>query len=449
MSMDGIQQKAALPPGPKPLPALGNTPGFLKDPLKFLETLHKNYGSLATIYMSDSPSVVLFEPKHIHYVLTENPRNFTSAEFAQSLQEFTGHGLFNLDGDTHRQQRRLVQPAFHKKRVESYADTMGQYTREMMDAWKPGDEIALDQELQQLTMRIVAKCLFNVDLGPRNSKLGQAFTDILENQPKLLETLLKLRLDLPFTDYGKRQRGKRVIDKVIYQLIEQRRVADSDEGDFLSMLLATTEDDAALTDTQIRDHIMTFVAAGHETSSNTLVWAFSLLAQYENEYKKLALELQAQLDGQPPTLADLPKLAYTDWVMNETLRLYPPAYLIGRRARETFTLDEYTLPAGTFLMISKWVLHRRPDLWEAADTFQPERWQPENAKKIVPWSYIPFGAGPRMCIGMPFAQLEMRLVLATILQRFKFRIVPGFKMQTDPLITLRIKNGLRVIVEAA
>ncbi|BCL78726.1 cytochrome P450 [Ktedonobacteria bacterium brp13] len=447
--MDVIQQKAILPPGPKPLPVLGNNYSFVKDPLEFLETLHKTYGPLATMYMSDTPSVVLFEPKHIHYVLTENPRNFTSAEFARGLQEFTGHGLFNLDGDTHRQQRRLVQPAFHKKRVESYADTMSQYTLEMLDSWETGKEIALDQELQQLTMRVVAKCLFNIDLGLRNSKLGQAFTDILENQPKLLETLLRLKIDLPFTDYGKRQRGKRVIDKVINHLIAQRRLEGNDEGDFLSMLLAATEDDVALTDTQIRDHIMTFVAAGHETSSNTLVWAFYLLAQNMNEYEKLYLELQSQLQGQPPTLANLPMMPYTDWVISETLRLYPPAYLIGRRAREAFTLDEYTLPAKTFVLISKWILHRRPDLWEAADTFQPERWQPENAKNIVPWSYIPFGAGPRMCIGMPFAQLEMRLLLATILQRFKFRIVPGFTMQTDPLITLRPKNGLRVIIEPA
>lgn len=447
--MNAIKPKATLPPGPKPLPVLGNNPSFVKDPLDFLQTLHQTYGRLATIYMSDTPSVVLFEPEHIHYVLTENPRNFTSAEFAQNLQEFTGHGLFNLDGDTHRQQRRLVQPAFHRKRVESYADTMRQYTLEMLDTWKAGDQISLDQELQQLTMRIVAKCLFNIDLGLRNSDLGQAFTDIRENQPKLLETILKLRIDLPFTDYGKRQRGKRVIDNVIYQLIAQRRKDGNDEGDFLSMLLATTEDNRGLSDTQIRDHIMTFIAAGHETSSNTLAWTFYLLAQNNSEYEKLYHELQSQLYGQPPALADLPKIPYTDWVINETLRLYPPAYLIGRRAREEFTLDEYTFPAKTFVLISKWVLHRRPDLWEAPEEFQPERWRPENTKNIVPWSYIPFGAGPRMCIGMPFAQLEMRLLLATILQRFKFRIAPGFKMQPDPIITLRIKNGLPVFLEPA
>lgn len=446
--MDAIQQKNTLPPGPKPLPVLGNNHSFVKDPLKFLQTLHQNYGPLATIHMLDTPSVVLFEPEHIHYVLAENPRNFTSAEFAENLKEFTGYGLFNLDGDAHRQQRRMVQPSFHRKRVESYADTMRQYTVEMLDSWKVGEQIALDQELQQLTMRIVAKCLFDIDLGLRNSKLGQAFADIVENQPRLLETISKLRIDLPFTDYGKRQRGKRIIDKVIYQLIAQRRAkGPNDKGDFLSMLLETTEDDKALTDTQIRDHIMTFVAAGHETSSNTLVWAFYLLGQNNNEYEKLSLELQEQLHGQPPSLAELPKTPYTDWVINEVLRLYPPAYLIGRRAREEFKLGEYTLPAKTFLLISKWVLHRRPDLWENADAFQPERWHPDNAKNIVPWSYIPFGAGPRMCIGMPFAQLEMRLLLATMVQRFKFRIVPGFKMQTDPLITLRPKNGLQVILE--
>ncbi|GLV60739.1 cytochrome P450 [Dictyobacter sp. S3.2.2.5] len=448
--MDATKPKPTLPPGPKPLPVLGNNHSFVKDPLHFLQTLHQTYGPMATIYMTDTPSVVLFEPEHIHYVLTENPRNFTSAEFAQGLQEFTGHGLFNLDGDTHRQQRRLVQPAFHRKRVDSYADTMRQYTLEVLDSWKAGDQLALDQELQQLTMRIVAKCLFNVDLGLRNSNLGQAFTDILENQPRLLETILKLRIDLPFTDYGKRQRGKRIIDKVIYQLIAQRRQEGGDEGDFLSMLLATTEDGQGLSDTQIRDHIMTFVAAGHETSSNTLAWTFYLLglAQNESKYAALCQELTSQLQGQAPSLTDLSRIPYTEWTINETLRLYPPAYLIGRRAREEFSLGEYTLPAGTFVLISKWALHRRPDLWEAADEFQPERWRPENAKSIVPWSYIPFGAGPRMCIGMPFAQLEMRILLATMLQRFKFRIAPGFKMQTDPLITLRPKNGLHVILES-
>lgn len=446
--MASIQHKSVLPPGPQPNPLFGNVLDFRHDQLGYLQHLQRIYGNMTTLYFGTMPVVLLFRPEHVRYVLVENPRNFTSREVAEQLREFTGDGLLTIDGETHRQQRRLVQPAFHKKRVESYAHAMVQYTREMLDGWHAGKKLDMLRTMQELTLRIVAKCLFNMDLTSQVTDLGAAFTAIFENPARMLEHLLHLHLDLPFFAYGKRMHGKRKVDAFIYDLIVQRRADSHDVGDVLSMLLATQEDEGnTLTNTQVRDHIMTFVAAGHETTANALTWTFYLLSQHPAARKKLLAELQSVLAGCAPTVEDIPNLPYTEWVLNESMRLYPPAWTQGRHAIEAFDLDGYHFPAGTFFMLSQWVIHRLPDLWGDPQTFRPERWDPINGQKVPQGAYFPFGGGPRICIGMPFAQLEAKLLLATILQHYTPQLIPGYRMELLPLITLRPKYGLPVILE--
>lgn len=422
---------------------------------------------MATVHFGSMPFVVLFRPEHVCYVLTENPRNFTSAEFNLELRELIGDGLLTLDGEAHRQQRRLAQPAFHKKRVESYAGIMVQHTREMLKDWHAGERIDVASAMQQLTMRIVAQCLFNVNLANQVDSLGRAFTAMINNPITLTEGFLRLRLDLPITSYGRRMAAKRIVDAFIYDLVARRRADGGDAGDVLSMLLAARDEDGALTDTQVHDHILTFFAAGHETTANALTWTFHLLSQYPAEREKLLAELQTVLAGRAPTVDDLPHLPYTEWVLNESMRLYPPAWLLGRRAIEAFDLDGIHFPAGTMVMFSQWVIHRLPDIWSDPEVFQPERWDPSRRGRFTaptadssapvagvsaqnssstPWSYFPFGGGPRICIGMPFAQLEARLLLATILQHYLPFTAPGFRAEPDPLITLRPKNGLQSIL---
>lgn len=439
-------QTSALPPGPRPLPLVGNILAFRRDQLGYLQALQREYGKMATIYIGKTPVVLLFRPEHVRYVLTENPRNFTSREVAEGLRQLIGDGLLTIDGEAHRQQRRMVQPAFHKKRVESYASVMTHYSGETLKGWSAGERVDMARAMQELTLRIVGKCLFNLDLADQVDTLGNAFTEMIGNPIGLLEGFLNIRIDQPFTAYGRRMVAKRRIDEFIYELIAQRRRETEDKGDVLSMLLEAQEGEIALTDTQVRDHIMTFVAAGHETTANALTWTFYLLSQHPIVREKLLAELKSVLAGRAPTIDDLPNLPYTEWVLNESMRLYPPAWTQGRRAIEAFELDGVHFPAGTMVMFSQWVIHRLPDIWGDPGAFRPERWDPVNSQKTPPWAYFPFGGGPRICIGMPFAQLEAKLLLATILQQYTPHIEPGYQLELNPLITLRPKHGMPMIL---
>lgn len=439
-------QTVALPPGPRPLPVVGNILAFRRDQLGYLQELQREYGKMATIYIGKVPVVLLFRPEHVRYILTENPRNFTSREVAEGLRQLIGDGLLTIDGEAHRQQRRMVQPAFHKRRVESYASIMTDYTEGMLKGWQAGERIDMARAMQELTLRVVGKCLFNLDVAGQVDTLGNAFSEMIGNPIGLLEGFLNVRIDQPFTAYGRRMAAKRRVDEFIYKLIAQRRSETEDKGDVLSMLLAAQEGEMALSNTQVRDHIMTFVAAGHETTANALTWTFYLLAQHPDVRKKLLAELQSVLAGRVPTIDDLPNLPYTEWVLNESMRLYPPAWTQGRRATEAFDLDGVHFPAGTMVMFSQWVIHRLPEIWGDAETFRPERWNPANEQKVPPWSYFPFGGGPRICIGMPFAQLEAKLLLATILQHYTPHLAPGHRLELNPLITLRPKHGMPMIL---
>ena len=445
--MATIQQKTTtLPPGPKALPIFGNLLDFGRDQLAFVQRMHDTYGDMATIRMGKRPLVLLYKPEHIRYLLTENPRNFKTLQSGGDLPEVLGEGLLTIEGEAHRQQRRLVQPAFHKKRVENYADDMVRYTLEMVETWQPNQQIDIAQAMQALTLRIVAKTLFNMELVSQIHALGQNFTGMIENRRGVLARTFNVHLDVPFTRYGKRMRARRNIDTLIYKLIAERKTEGRDAGDVLSMLLTTQDGETGLTDVQVRDNVMTLMAAGHETTANALTWTFYQLSQNPAVCEKLLAELQHVLAGCAPTVADMPNLPYTEWVVSESMRLYPPVWMMGRRAIEDFEMGGYHFPAATFFGLSQWVLHRMPELWGDAEVFRPERWDPVEAKKVPPWAYFPFGGGPRICIGMPFAQLEAKLLLATILQHYTPQLAPNFHVALQPLVTLRPKHGLKMIL---
>jgi cytochrome P450 len=244
--------------------------------------------------------------------------------------------------------------------------------------------------------------------------------------------------------------AKRQIDSFLFNLLVQRRIEGRDAGDVLSMLLTVQKEEQhsqTITDRRICDHVMTFLAAGHETTANALTWTFYLLSQNQEPREKLLAELQQVLGGRTPTLEDLPHLSYLERVINEAMRLYPPVWTIGRRSIHTFDLDGYQFPPNTIFLISQWALHRHPGIWRDPDAFRPERWDPESGEHTPSWSYFPFGGGPRICIGMPFAQMEAKLLLSTILQHSTPRLVPGFHVQIQPAVTLRPKNGLCMILD--
>lgn len=446
--MASTQQKTtSFPPGPKALPVFGNLLDFGRSQLAYVERMHAIYGDMATIHMGKRPFVLVFRPEYIRYLLTENPRNFKTLQSGGDLPEVLGEGLVTIEGEAHRQQRRLVQPAFHKKRVENYADDMARFTLDMVETWRPNEEIDIARAMQALTLRIVAKSLFNIELASQIDALGIHFTNMIEHRRSVLARIFNVYLDLPFTLYGKRMQARRNIDALIYKLIAERRASGRDEGDVLSMLLTAQDGESGLTDTQVRDHVMTLMAAGHETTANALTWTFYQLAQNPVVCDKLLIELQQVLAGRVPTVADMPSLPYTEWVVNESMRLYPPVWMMGRRAIEDFEMGGYHFPAGTLFGMSQWVLHHMPELWGDATVFRPERWEPAEAKKVPQWAYFPFGGGLRICIGMPFAQLEAKVLLVTILQRYRPRLVPDFQVELQPLVTLRPKHGLHIILE--
>ena len=446
-----MPKTATLPPGPKGLPIVGNALQFQRNPLQFVRETQKTYGNMATIHLNGSPIVLLFRPEYIRYVLTEQPKNFTKANRrgGPNLRGFLGDGLLTIEGEFHRQQRRLVQPAFHKRRVESYADTMVQQTQEMLAEWQAGTEVNIASAMQQLTLRIIAKTLFNVESRTLIAELGQAFNDVIENPVRTLSGLKVLRLPFQASGESKNAVGRRTLDEFIYALIAERRADGRDVGDVLSMLLAAQDEGNSMTDKQVHDQVLTFVAAGHETAQNTLSWTFYLLSQHPEVRGKLLAELQTVLAGRAPTVEDLAHLPYLEWVMNESWRVFPPAWIQGRSAIAAFELGGYHFPAGTIFMLSQWVLHHEPELWGDSDAFRPERWDPARGEKekVPQWAYFPFGGGPRICIGMPFAQMETKLLLATILQQYVPRLVPGFPVVPQPRVTLRPKYGMRMILE--
>ncbi len=444
-----MKNTAHFPSGPRGLPFVGNALQFRHNPLQFFRETQKRYPRIATMYMGNEPVILCFRPEHVRYCLMEHPRDFSKPNLRGgfNLRDVLGDGLLTSEGDFHRQQRRLVQPAFHKQRVEGYAEIMVEMTQEMLDQWQPHSEINISQAMQYLTLRIILKALFNIDSPEQAAALGEAFTAIITGLRRRSNVPARLHLNILSDGYRKGLAGKGTLDTFIYDLIAQRRAEGQDRGDVLSMLLQSQDEGDTLTDQQIHDQVLTFIAAGHETAQNTMSWTFYLLSQHPAVREKLQAELQSVLAGRTPTVADLPHLPYLDWVINESWRYYPPAWTQGRRALNDVEMEGYHFPAGTVFILSQWVLHHLSDIWGDPEVFRPERWDPANGQKIPQGAYFPFGGGPRICIGMPFAQLETRLLLATILQRYTPRLVPGFPVVLQPRVTLRPRYGIRMILD--
>jgi cytochrome P450 len=308
--------------------------------------------------------------------------------------------------------------------------------------------ISLTHELQALILRVTVKILVDIDVLRENIELGELIDSLLGESVGIIEGLLSLRVDLPITPYGRRMALKRKLDSYVYNLIDQRLVVGHDAGDILSILLqAMNTQEDVMTKQHVRDELMALAAAGHETTTNTMAWTFYLLSEHPAILQRVLAELETVLGRREARVDDLPQLTYLDQVVKESMRLYPSAWTQGRQAVEAFDLDGYHLPAGTMMMFSQWVLHRLPDVWGDPEVFRPERWDPDTGQKVPQWAYFPFGAGSRICMGMPLAQLQIRLVLATILQRYIPRLLVGHLVAPLPLITLRLKQGLRVRLE--
>ena len=422
---------------------------FRRDMLGFLQHLSHTYGDVATFRLGPERVVLLSHPEHIQDVLVTHHRQFIKARRGDVSRQFLGEGLLNSEGDTHRRQRRLSQPAFHRQRVAQYGAVMTDYATRLSQTWQDGDSIDAAAAMMRVTLAIAAKTLFDADVESDAVAIGRAISELLELSPRFSLPFAAVLMRLPLPGSRRLRQAQQVLDTTIYRIIEERRADATDHGDLLSMLLLAqdeTGDQTGMTDRQIHDEALTLLLAGHETTALALTWTWYLLSQHPEAEAALHAELDAVLGKRPPTVADLPNLSYTRQVFAESLRLYPPAWLMTRRNLDDFTVGKYTLPARTFIMISPYLTHHDARFFPDPEAFQPQRWasvSPDNRPRS---GYFPFGGGPRQCIGESFAWMEGLLLLATLAPKWQLRLVPDHPVALRPLVTLRPKYGMRMIL---
>jgi len=382
-------------------------------------------------------------PNMIHDVLVKRAASFhKTPRIKQVLGAVLGEGLLTSDGEEWRSHRRLVQPAFHSSRIEAYGAVMTEYTESMMRDWVTGGEVDMRHEMMKLTLGIVAKTLFDADIdGDLSERVGQAVTVTQEHGNEQFRRLVALPRWVPTAGNRRSQAAVKDLDSILSEIIRARRTSGEDRGDLLSMLLLARDEDsgAGLTDRQVRDEAMTLFLAGHETTAVALTWTWVLLDQDPGVRQRLENEVDEVLQGRPPDVKDLPNLPYVKQVIEEAMRLYPPAWTIGRQAVEAVDIGPYHLDPGSIVLVSPYAVHRQPEYFPEAETFDPDRFSPERERDLPRYAYIPFGGGPRICIGNNFAMQEACLILAAMVQKVRLSLVPGTDLTPDPLITLRPK----------
>ncbi|HTQ59348.1 MAG TPA: cytochrome P450 [Candidatus Solibacter sp.] len=418
------------------------------DPLGYFTQLVHDYGDVIGLRVLNFRILLINHPKDIEDVLVTHPRKFVKGRVLQANKRVFGRGLLTSEGDFWLRQRRLAQPAFHRARIAGYASTMVEYTERLLHEWHDGEERDIHKEMMRLTLQIVGKTLFDADVERDAQDVGKSLELLLELGANFRRTIL-IPQWVPTPTNLRLERAIRQIEKVLYRIIAEKRASGRDAGDLLSMLLAAQDEDGSrMTDQQLRDEAITLFLAGHETTANTLSWTWWLLAQNPSVEAKLHAELNSVLAGRSPSLDDLPNLTYTNHVITESLRLYPPAWGTARTAIEDVEIAGYPVPKGSGVSFTQWTIHRDPRWYDAPLEFRPERWEGDLLKRIPRFAYFPFGGGPRQCIGNTFALMESALTLATIAQHYRFRLVAGHPVVPLASITLRPRHGIRVLLES-
>ncbi|MEP6619619.1 MAG: cytochrome P450 [bacterium] len=439
------------PPGPR-----RRFPGefalaMTRRPLEFLPALAREFGDVAMFSVGRQPIVLLSGPEQIRDVFVTHAKQFHKGRGLERAKLLLGEGLLTSEDDFHLRQRRLAQPAFHRARVAAYGDVMTQYAERRGDRWRSGETLDVAREMAAYTLAVVGKTLFDADIEGEAHEIGEALAASIAAFNLTVLPFGEALLRLPFPAVRRFRRGRERLDATIYRMIRESRAAGDDRGDFLSMLLLahdTDGDGTGMSDLQLRDEAMTLLLAGHETTANALSWAFYLLSQHPQAEARLHAELDA-LGNAPLGAEDVTRLPYTRAVLAETLRLYPPAYIVGRRAMSEYQLGEFTVPARTIVLMSQWVVHRDPRWWPDASSFRPERWLAGGSALDASrpkFSYFPFGAGTRVCIGEQFAWMEGMLALASFARRFQLTLVPDHRVVPQPIVTLRSRYGMRMTV---
>jgi cytochrome P450 len=430
-------------------PLVGNLPEYGKDRLGVFRRI-ANTGDVSGMHFGPFPAIMFNKPEHIHTILVEHAYDFDKGVAIHNIfRPVIGNGIFSSEGDLHRRQRKLMAPSFQPRHIASYADIMGNYSEHIQQTWAEGAIIDINQKMTDLTMSIIGKTLFDADVFAETDELGAAVATATEHVSHGLSSLLPPPYDWPLPRNRRTHKAIQVLHKALQGFIDERRNSSTERNDFLSILLeARDEDGNPMSDEQLLAECLTLFGAGHETTATALTWVWYLLCQHPEIYQKVQQEVDTALQGRTPTYADLAQLPYCLQVFKETMRLYPPAYATSRRALRDVEIDGYHIAKDQVVLLAPYTLHRRPEYFPDPEKFDPERFTPEREKQLPRYAFVPFGAGPRICIGMHFSLMEGHLLLATLAQRVSFSLVPGQTIKPDPIhhLTLRPSGAVNVLV---
>jgi cytochrome P450 len=444
--------KILRPPGPGGHGAfklLGVSPFRSRDPLGMVTDWARTYGDIFHYRLLHFHVYFVNSPELVEQVLVTQNRKFEKGRALQANRELLGNGLLISEGETWQRQRRLMQPAFHRERIAGYGRTMVASTESALATWRDGETRDIHKEMMSLTLDIAARTLFNVEISSVSDRIAKALEAILIVSARPTRILAMVR-KFPSRAERNYRRAVRDLDEIVYGIIRERRAAlskgaASGAQDLLGMLLAAQDEDGSgMSDKQVRDETLTLLLAGHETTAIALSWAWYLLSQNPEAERKLHAELDSVLAGRAPAVEDLPRLPYTERVIKEAMRLYPPAYIILRLAVEDCEIGGYKIPRGSSVGTSSWVVQRYARFFPDPEKFLPDRWTEEFQRALPRFAYFPFGGGPRVCIGAQFAMMEAALVLAAVAQCYSLALVPSHPVETSPSITLRPRYGLRM-----
>jgi cytochrome P450 len=422
---------------------------FRRDPIAYLRQAASQHGDIVRLPFTRQPLFLINHPDLIKDIFVTRQKHFKKGRGLERAKKLLGEGLLTSEDPYHLRQRRLIQPAFHRQRIAGYAAEMTRYAGQTSAQWADGETRDMAEEMLHLALAIVGKTLFNAEVEGEAGEIGDALTEVIALFHTLMLPMADLLEKLPIPTVRRFARARARLDVTIYRLIEQHRATGEDRGDLLSMLLlAQDEEDngAQMTDLQVRDEALTIFLAGHETTANALAWTWYLLSQNPDAEAKFHAELDTVLAGRIPTLDDLPNLPFTRRVLAESLRMYSPAWVVGRRVLSEYTIENYVLRPGDIVLMSQAVMHYDPRFWSDPERFDPDRWAPELEAARPKFAYFPFGGGPRVCIGEQFAWMEEMLILAALGQQWRMQLAPDQVIATQPIITLRPKFGIRMIL---
>ena len=441
-----------VPPGPRGLPILGMLPAIRRDPAGVFARAAERFGNVVYFKIGPRRGYLITNPADIRHVLQDNARNYHKSPLYQKVRMSIGNGLLTSEDDFWLRQRRIAQPAFHRQRVSALAGVMARAVRETADEWQSlaadGRPVDVSEEMMRLTRTVVLRALLGGNLGPFTPKIDQAWAVINEH---IGGSFWSLGIAERFQHAKARrfEEARIVLRQAVDYVINERRRHPSESADLLSMLMDARDEETGehMTDEQLRVEVTTFLLAGQETTSLALTWTWYLLSQHSAARQRLEAEIDSVLNGRPPEYSDLANLPYTRMVVDEAMRLYPPAWGFSRQALADDTLGGFRLPRGWLAFVIPYVLHRLPAYWTDPETFEPERFSADRSADRPKFIYIPFGAGPRQCIGNQFALIEAHLSVATLAQRYRLQLVPGHRVEPWPLITLRPRYGMPMVVD--